>query len=215
MRIAILSLIIIVNTLVILFINEIELHCVNNHFSWLFSKMVPYLLLVIGGILLAIVLSGFVPFFNLLKKVIQITVFPLPFLIGFAIHPIYQADFNQGRQKNAQTYIENETKDELMVITIPNCPYCYNSIQTLKTLANKNPKLNINFIVCSTDPNKLETYKNEVAGAFPIKLSKDMKKLAKTADFSFPAFVLVRDGKPTRKWSNNEFGARAFDQISE
>ena len=71
------------------------------------------------------------------------------------------------------------------MITIPNCPYCLESIQKLKVLKERNPLMKMEFIVCSDKKSDLTNYKIESKNKFKI--------------------------KPQILWSNSPFGVRAID----
>ena len=183
--------------------------------SWTLSKSLPYLFLVLFGTIIALLISKKVVTKNM-KRILFLLILPLPFIIGFALHPIYEGDFSKnGVELIASDYQENTIEEGLMVITIPNCPYCYESIAKIKKLALRNPKLKIEYIVCSSDSNDILTYQAEIEGLFNIHLAKNKKKLAKIADLSFPAFVQVKNNKQVYKWSNSQFGVRAMDVIED
>jgi len=181
--------------------------------SWTLSKSLPYLFLVLFGTIIALLISKKVVT-KIMKRILFLLIFPLPFIIGFAFYPIYEGDFSKnGVQLTPLDHQENTIKDGLMVITIPNCPYCYESIAKIKKLALRNPKLQIEYIVCSSDTNDILTYQAEIDGLFDIHIAKDKNKLVKIADLSFPAFVQVKNNRQIYKWSNSQFGVRAMDVI--
>jgi hypothetical protein len=183
--------------------------------SWTLSKSLPYLFLIALGLFIALLFTKKAVTKNM-KRILFLLILPLPFIIGFAFHPIYEGDFSKnGIQLTPLDYQENTIKDGLIVITIPNCPYCYESISKIKKLALRNPKLQIEYVVCSSDTNDILTYQAEIDGLFDIHLAKDKNKLAKIADLSFPAFVQVKNNKQIYKWSNSQFGVRAMDVIED
>jgi hypothetical protein len=104
-------------------------------------------------------------------------------------------------------------KDGLMVITIPNCPFCFGSIQKLKLIKRRQPALEIDFVVCANNKEYLQKYKKEINGCFPIRIADNADSLVFTANFRFPAFVLVKNKKPNYVWSNDQFGVRAIDEM--
>ena len=67
------------------------------------------------------------------------------------MHPIYQGDFSlTGKKIDQQLAYDDFSKNiKLAVITIPNCPYCLESIQKLKVLKERNPLMKMEFIVYS------------------------------------------------------------------
>lgn len=181
--------------------------------SFTMSKLLPYILMILIGL----VLSLFV--FKKAKakwaKIVGISLFFVPFGIYFAINPIYEGDFSNNSRMVSMTAETSELKEKkLVLIAMPGCPFCLMAINNLKQLKEKNPRLEIEFIVTSTDPETLVPYKEEINGAFPIKTSENPIAMADLAERSFPAFVLV---DPTKNefeiWNNNSFGVRAMDKV--
>ncbi|AEA44246.1 hypothetical protein [Fluviicola taffensis] len=195
--------------------NDLELSLLNNGFSWTMSKMIPYLILTIGGILIA---YSFAKAFKIKSKVLKfsliILLFATPFALGFILNPIYEGDFSsEGTDlKNSDVRLAKENYD-LVVITIPNCPYCLESIGKLKLIKKRNPNAKILFSVCTSDKENLALYRQLINGDFDIDLAKNLEESSKLADFAFPSFVQVKKGVPVYKWSNDQFGAGAMDKF--
>lgn len=200
----------------IFFFKEIELNLFKSGASWTTSKALPYLITITLGIILAINFYKVLAIKKTFKLILVTTILILPFAISFALHPIYQGDFSKnGKVLKSKSYSENSFENGLMVITIPNCPYCYQAIDQVKKLALRNPELKIEYVVCSSDTNTISTYKKEIGGLFNIRLAKDRNQLARVAGGSFPAFVQIKNNKFTYKWSNSQFGVRALDLIEK
>lgn len=202
--------------LILLFFAKIEAFFLDTlHFSWTFSKVIPYLLLLILGFVWSKKLLSFIPLKRVLVlRIIRIALIFVPFAIGFALHPIYEGDFSKNGSDLATTISYSEIKKtDLLVITIPNCPYCYEAIGRLKKMKQRNPKLRITYVVCTSDKKLIETYKKEVDGVFKVTTAKNPEKMAELAGFSFPAFVQFKENKPVYRWSNSQFGVRAIDLI--
>jgi hypothetical protein len=207
---------IIITILPILFFKEIQSSLFNSGSSWTTSKALPYLITIILGIIIAINTFKILTIKKVYKFSLATTILILPFAISFALHPIYEGDFSKnGKVLESNSYSENSFKHGLMVITIPNCPYCYQAIDQVKKLALRNPDLKIEYVVCSSDTNTISTYKKEIGGLFNIRLAKDRNQLARVAGGSFPAFVQIKNNKFTYKWSNSQFGVRALDLIEK
>jgi hypothetical protein len=177
--------------------------------SWTITKALPYILSIFGGAFLFWVFSRLKNNFRIIRYFIWI----IPFLIYFILNPIYQGDFsNVNRTINSKTLPINALKNELIVITIPGCPFCFGSIESLKILKKRNPSIKINFIVCSSDSSSILEYKKEIGKSFPINYSSTPEKWAKIAQGKFPSFLLVGKNQ-TKVWSNDGFGVRAKDEI--
>jgi len=198
----------------ILFFDKLEVGLLNFGFSWTLSKATPYILTIILGVLLSLNLFKKIKINRVLKLLIVFALLITPFIINFVLHPIYEGDFSKnGKELPINIYNETKLENGLMVITIPNCPYCYLSINQLKKIKQRNTNINIEYKVCSSDTSKIKTYQEEVKGKFKVQNASNPDSLASVADFKFPAFVLIKNGKPIYKWSNDEFGVRAIDLL--
>lgn len=202
-----------ITAVTIVFFNDLELMALNSGISWTISKLLPYIFLGILGLAYFMLLNK-LTYKPILKQSIRSISLVLPFAIGFLLHPIYDGDFS----KIGSTIHKNSSKKEftqngLAVVTIPDCPYCFGAIQKLKLLKKRNPKLHIEFIVCTSKKEYIENYIKEINGLFQIRLAKNPQELAKTAEFRFPMFFKVEQNKATYKWSNDQFGVRATDDL--
>ena len=199
--------------LFITFFKRIELISLNFGLSWTFSKILPYFILGICGVLLFIQFINF-NFNKFLKFISGFILLILPFLIGFALNPIYEGDFSKQGASIKSNFSSTDFKnDGLMVVTIPDCPFCFGAIEKLKIIKKRNPKLNIDFVVCSTNKQYIKNYIKEINGEFSIRLANNPEELAKTSGFKFPTFFKVEKKKPTYMWSNDQFGVRAIDDF--
>ena len=186
----------------------------NNGFSWTMSKLLPYLTLAIGGILLAYSFAkGFKIRVKIVKVIVAILLIAAPFGVGFILHPIYQGDFSSEGTEVAASTVKVDEKYDLVIVTIPGCPYCLASIEQLKKIKERTPEANLLFSVCSSNKKDLEVYKLLIAGKFDIALAEDIEASVKLAEGHFPTFVQVKKGIPVYKWSNDQFGAGAMDQF--
>ena len=176
---------------------------------WTFSKLLPYILSLVGGIFFAYIFSKIQSKFGRLKYIIWL----IPFLIYFSIHPIYEGDFsNNSTSKSSKSLPLKDKSSQLIVVVIPGCPFCFSSIQTMKEFHVRNSKLRIRYIVCSSEYNSSIEYKKEINGAFAIENTNEPKKWAKFVNGRFPSFVYVNKAK-VQIWSNDGFGVIAKDAI--
>lgn len=208
----------IINLLCILFFKQIEQNVFDFGSSWTFSKILPYALLIIFGISLALSIKKN----NLIQQIkktwvrtsLLLFTFPLPFIIGFSFNPIYEGDFSLNGEKISKNLSPLDfQKDGITVIAIPGCKYCFESIEKLKKIKKRRPSISIRFIVCCEEEELLTDYKKEVNGAFPVINSKNPTALANVAKGFFPSFVKVKNKTPIYLWSNDQFGVRAIDLI--
>ena len=178
-------------------------------FSWTFPKALPYILSIFGGVFLFWIFSKLKVKIRVIRHIIWI----VPFMIYFIVNPIYQGDFsNEYRTIQTKSLPSKTVENELIVITIPGCPFCFGAIESLKILKKRNPSLKINYIVCSSDSSSILEYKKEIGESFTINYTSTPEKWANIAQGKFPTLLLV--GKSlTKIWSNDGFGARAKDEI--
>ena len=186
-----------ITAVTIVFFNDIELVAINSGISWTISKLLPYIFQGILGIAFFMLLNK-LTYKPIIKQIIRSISLVLPFALGFLLHPIYDGDFS----KIGSTIHKNSSKNEftqngLAVVTIPDCPYCFGAIQKLKLLKKRNPKLHIEFIVCTSKKEYIENYTKEINGLFQIRLAKNPQELAKTAGFRFPMFFKVEQNEAT------------------
>lgn len=211
---------IITSTLVLYFFTSIEQWFINSNFSWTSSKIAPYLLLVIFGVLIARWFSKFFLYkiisnrLKFLRPILFLVITAIPFVIGFVLNPIYEGDFSkQGTEIQNQESINDFRKVDLAVITIPGCPYCYHSISKLKQLKARNPEMRIKFIVCTSNSEDLKDYIAEGGKEIIVSKTKNIETLSKMAEGKFPTFVMINNKKAKYSWSNDQFGCLALDQL--
>ncbi len=163
----------------------------------------------IGGIFLSYFLSKQT---RIIKKVSYV-IWIVPLAIYFAFHPIYEGDFsNKYRKIVVHNKLLNSNSNQLVVITIPGCPFCKQSIQTIKKIKKRCPKLKVTYIICSSDSSSIDWYKSDIKNSFSISLVKNTLYWSKIAQGKFPSFLLVTKNQSII-WSNENFGTLAKDAI--
>lgn len=207
----------------LLFFGKINELAMDFGFSWTFSKLLPYLLLIISGFLLAFssllrwkVLLRVLPMNRALRRVLRLVIVLIPFGVGFVLHPIYEGDFSKNGEvvsttKNYRAF----PKNGLVMLAIPNCPYCLEGLYTMKKMKKRNPDLKLEMLVCTSDASLLTLYKEVSAGEIKIKNTQNPDEYALLADGRFPTFIQVENRKPTYRWSNDQFGAPARDWVED
>jgi hypothetical protein len=208
------SLVLIICGITLFAFKSFESSLLDSGFSWTMSKLLPYLTLAIGGILMAYsFIKGFKIKSRILKLIAGLVLFAAPFAIGFALHPIFDGDFSSEGTEVKESTVKVDAKYDLLIVTIPDCPFCLESITRLKLIKKRNPTIKMLFSVCSEDEQKLNLYRGLIAGDFDIALAKDIEASVKLAEGHFPTFVQLKKGLPSYKWSNDQFGAGAIDEL--
>ena len=178
-------------------------------FYWTIIKITPYIISLIGGVLLAYLLS------KSKRKIrfIRFFIWIIPFCIYFALNPIYEGDFsNNYRELKSNKGFVQFKQNQLIIITIPDCPYCFASIKKIKQLKKRIPKLNVKYLVCSKNKHSINSYKKEINGNFPIDITTNTNEWVELSKGSFPSYLFISK-KSMRIWSNDNFGTLALDEL--
>lgn len=203
--------------LTIFFFNSISESAIELGLSWSISFFLPYFLLVVFGVFFALSIRGFLRFMPFVLKTLTIFVLSLiPFGIGFAINPIYEGDISLGGNALNENKIYNSIKDfDLLVITIPNCPFCLESTQKINKLLDRNPSLKVKYVICSAEQNAIKQLRKLLNKNISIELAADIQQMVSIAEGSFPCFVKINDDNAIYKWSNDQFGYFALDKVEQ
>lgn len=149
------------------------------------------------------------------KLLISFVLFVAPFLIYFAIHPIYVGDFSNNSYA-VESKIKFPTNKQITVIALANCPYCIQSTETCNLLKKKNPSIKIEYWVLSNNIKYQLKYKKLLGNAAHVKLKAQIStELALIAKGSFPTFVLSDQTKAIKAWNNDSFGVMAMDEVCD
>ena len=193
--------------------NSVENFLLDLGFSWTLSRLLPYIVFPLIGLLIWWLIRKWMP--NLgVKLLLAVLLVAGTFTIYFISNPIYEGDFANKAEDVAVIPELKKEKQTLVVVTIPGCPFCMESIDRMKAFKKRNPAIAIEYRVCSSDSNAVAAYEEAAKDAFPIVLATDKDALAKTAGLRFPAYVLT-DGKTARRWANNDFGVAALDEVED
>lgn len=184
----------------------------NLGLSYTWSKALPYILMIILGALIGIYL--FRKSKSKVVRIISILLIAVPFGIYFAINPIYQGDFtNESRTVEHSAATSELTGKKLVVISLPGCGYCKESVERLKEVKKLHSNLSVEYVVTSSDSTTLEFYKEVIKGEFPLRLAENSDEMTKLAQGRYPSFVLVNEKEPMKVWVNNTFGVIAMDEV--
>lgn len=193
-------------------LNFFEAFFVKLSFSWTFSKFAPYLVFFILSFF------GFRQIIKIIspkplpKITLGVFIFLIPILSYFFLFPIYTGDLvNVG--KKVKTNFEFSNKKKLVIIVLPDCPYCHESMIISKKLIERNPKLEIEYWVTGdvTD-SKIEKLKSN---RISIIKNPEIDKTIYLTEGVFPTYALTNNKKLEKRWTNNEFGVLALDEIEQ
>ncbi len=193
--------------------NSIENFFLDLGLSWSLSKAIPYLLFILSGFFLALLSRKIQLKKKWIKHTISTLLFALPFTIYFTLYPIYEGDLtNQGFKPKSKILFP--TTKTLTVVVLPDCPYCHQSIPLIDKIKTRNPKMNINFWVVSSDSLPAKSgILSKIPSEFKILQRHDVLEISQLTSGTFPCFVLSDKKKVIQVWNNNQFGVRAIDEI--
>ena len=194
--------------------NSVENIFLDFGLSWTISKLLPYVLVIVLGI---VMVYGFRMKIKRRKPIIKwslrIGLFILPFIVYFIYAPIYEGDFSNGSviiEKDAKYY--ELTGEKLVIIALPNCPYCLEAMERLKKLKERVPNAELEFVLCHADSSNIGWYRENAGPDINIRLAKDSKAMSQLAGSLFPTYVYVSDTH-LKLWPNNAFGVLAIDEL--
>lgn len=184
-------------------------------FGWLTSKLLPFFIMLIFGVCLYLIVLKLTK--EKWMRIMGLLLIVIPFFIYMVINPIYEGDLSDSYRTEKKTKKLFELKKgRLIVLALPGCHFCEESIDMLKVLKSRFGKGHeIDFIVCSQSEKDVAFFEKAANGELNVRLAKNPMELSLLANSTFPAYVYIEKGKKLRVWSNNEFGARAKDWIEE
>ncbi len=191
--------------------NNLENLFLDIGLSWTIAKVLPYSLVLLIGVVLSLLL--FRKKNKRFKLLVGIPVSMIFFAAYFVYQPIYEGDFSNSSYKPQTTNLSELKKDEFVVIAIPGCNYCLESIEKLNKLKVRNPDLKIRFLVLTSDDKDLKHYRKIALPSITVAKAKDMKRFLEISEGGFPTFLAIREGQIKKAWSNDSFGVLAMDEI--
>lgn len=149
---------------------------------------------------------------KLIRIFTLITTSLLPISIYLFYYPVYTGDLFETGCK-AKTTIQFPKEKVLSIFVLPDCPYCHETIHLAKLLTARNPKLKIQFLV--TGAHSDESFEPIKSKQIQVQMSKEIDKTIFLTKGVFPTYVISENGKLVKRWTNNEFGVIALDEIEE
>lgn len=185
-------------------------------FSWTLSKALPYVLVILLSFVLMYIFRKKFKKRALAKWTLRLSLLIIPFAAYFLYSPIYEGDFsnNSSSVEKIPAYAEL-TGQKLIVISMPQCKFCYGSIDKALKLKERIPNAEIEYLVCAQneDDAYLEWYQEKGGDAISVRFADSAGALTVLAEGRFPTFILVDGDKPLKKWSNDGFGVVAMDNV--
>ncbi len=195
---------------------------VDNNFSWTFSKILPWLIVLLMSLL---IMTSLVRSFQKPSlKLFLAFIFPLSFLgIMFAINPIYSADFvkkGTARELDNHRLLEiveafKPNFNGIVAIVDSNCPFCRKATrEQLNIMAERDVNIDIALTLNTADRTIIDNY---IEGTNSSQLNylvhKPSEALIQLTGGVFPTFVYIKSGQIRHLWKNSELGYPALDWI--
>ncbi len=193
--------------------NWIETYLLDFGLSWSTSKVLPYFLSILLGMILLFLIAKIRFNKKWVKWALSLLVFLLPFSIYFAFYPIYEGDF-KNQSFRLKSPIQFPTSKTLTVVVLPDCPYCHQTIPLIDKLKTRNPKMTINYWVVTSDSLPANSgILSKISSSYNVFQRKDVVEISQLVLGTFPCFILSDRNKVTQVWNNNQFGVRSLDAI--
>ena len=205
----------------------ITLHAIDVwRFGWLFSYLLPRVVVLI----LCVFSSGAVFLFlqlpKLGKAVLSFLVLALSVGGYLLVNPPYINDWT--RTGTALAADDNNTDavdmlvdhnpnyNGLVMLVLPDCPYCIEQFETLKRLSARNPELNLSAVVVGRNSSDVEVFQAHVGPSeIPVFFAPNSMAVAKLSQGRFPSFLYLKGGAFVYRWSNAQFGFPALDMVED
>ncbi|NBX79334.1 MAG: hypothetical protein EBQ94_02975 [Flavobacteriales bacterium] len=179
-------------------------------FSYTLSKLLPYLLMLLFGLIIGITVMRKRK--KSLKVIVSVFLMAAFFGLYFAIYPIYEGDFSNNFYV-PKSKVEFPSSKSLIVLSLPNCPFCIQSTESIKAFKSKNSKLKVEYWIMNGTPADSLKYKKLVGEAATCSNKKNTTELFKISKGGYPTFVLSDHKKALKVWGNESFGVRAWDAV--
>ena len=201
--------------------NSLESFFLLNDFSWVASRLIPYVLFLLIGLLCSLLIVWKFKFIDHIRILFLIS-FPLVTLsLYFSFYPIFQGDFSNEKVIFPRNESMVELKENrLIVLSLPGCPYCLESMERMRIVKQRHPEITIEYKVCHGDSSAIRWFQNMYGerykgkNDFNFSLASDTKMTSKLAAGLYPAYVLTNRSSLT-VWSVEQFGMSAIDDVEE
>jgi len=171
----------------------------------------PYVILLICGVVMTTLSKRIAR--RSLRVFAAFLLLIVPFLTGFAIHPIYEDAIYIGGTEYGYHHDALSENHKFSIIVIPDCPFCKMAIQQSGRFVSVEENSFVEVVLCSSDSAATAKYKNILPKGVQLRNASDPDSVAVYTVGSFPAYCARISDDKMRVWSNNEFGPRALDCI--
>lgn len=147
-----------------------------------------------------------------LRMLVVLSILISPILIYIYRYPFYTGDFFATGSKPHTTLAFPKEK-MLSIVVLPDCPFCHETIKLVELLSKRNPTLTIRYLVIGEETdsafNRIQSRRVIVAE------NSEIEKIIYLTKGVFPTFVLSENNNVVKRWTNDEFGVVACDEIED
>lgn len=195
--------------------NSIEGFFLANNFSWVAAKLGPYVYFLVLGLLFGLLVVWKLKFKGHVRILFLISIPIVSLSLYFSFYPIYQGDFSNERKcLNRDSSMSEFKENRLVVLSLPGCPYCLESMERMRILKQRHPSVTIEYKVCHGDSSSLRWFQNKGKNDFEYSLATNVDMTSKLAQGLYPTYVLSRKSYLI-VWSVEQFGMSAIDEVEE
>ena len=182
----------------------------SNLFSWFLSKYIPIVFILIVSVVVAFKMKKNKIKNTILKGAVMLGISIIPVSSYLFFNPIYSGDiFKSGAQ--TKTRIEFPKEKVLSIFVLPDCPFCHETINIAQLLAERNPTISIRFLITGTQSDK--AFKRIKLNQIIVSQNNEIDQTIYLTKGVFPTFVISENHKVVKRWTNNEFGVLALDEM--
>jgi thiol-disulfide isomerase/thioredoxin len=196
----------------------------NLNSSWMMGYLLPRLIMIV---LSATLVAITVPLFSFTTKgriALGVVLFSCAVGGYLAINLPYASDWKtqgedisgklSGSEIESVLNSESPDFDGLILLALPNCPYCFVAYPNVELLKKRNPDLDVVVFVSARDTAGVSFFREKVGESeIQVYLISDRKQATELSEGRFPTFLYFKNGKVVYRWANNQLGFPALDWV--
>jgi thiol-disulfide isomerase/thioredoxin len=190
--------------------NLFELFFLDLGFSWQNSRLIPFIIIISGSLTILWLLRKYAFEKRWLKISMKIGILVFPVALYFLVYPVYRGDLCDLSRKLTLKEDASSSNKSLKIYVLPNCPYCIETIEIMNQFHQRNPKIEIEYVIISGSGGG--SIAKELPEFVKITYRNNSESIKKITMGSYPCFVLTKDNSLSI-WDNNSFGLKSLDII--
>ncbi len=110
--------------------------------------------------------------------------------------------------------MEELKTNRLVILSLPGCPYCLESMERMRIVKQRHPNLIIEYKVCHGDSASIQWFEKYGKKDFDYSIASNVEMTSKLAQGLYPTYVLPNKTF-LKVWSVEQFGMSAIDEVEE